>query len=268
MVKELRKQLKTIFSQHNIDIVDADYIISYCLGVGVTELFFQKSITKKQLKQINKMVKIRLKGKPINKIIKRAYFYNLEFEIDKNVLAPRQDSELVVDVALKYINNGDNVLDLCTGSGCLAVALKKNSEINITASDISNSALKIAKKNAQSNNAEINFIQSNMFDKIKGGFNVIVSNPPYIQTEEIKLLDKEVKLYDPIIALDGGKDGLRFYKIIKENIKNYLLKDGFLILEIGDTQKSEVIEIFSNLTFIESIKDYGNKDRVLVFKNE
>lgn len=267
-LNEIRKDLKQKFIQHNIDLVDADYIISYVLNAKKTELIFIKEITKKQARKIYKIARARLKGKPLTKIVKKAYFYGLEFKVNKNVLSPRQDSENLIDTALNYIQENDNVLDLCTGSGCLSIALKKNKKIDVVASDISNKALKVARYNAQKNKAEIKFIKSNMFSKIFVKFDVIISNPPYIETSQVYQLDIEVKKYDPKLALDGGKDGLDFYKIIKENVKNYLKTNGYLILEIGENQKQKIIDLFNNLTFIEAVKDYGDNDRVVVFKNK
>ena len=171
-------------------------------------------------------------------------------------------------MALKYIkeNNYKNALDLCTGSGCLAISTKLNCNIDITATDISTKALKVAKENAKKHNADINFIRSNMFEKIEGTFDIIISNPPYIDTDEIQDLDDEVKNNDPYIALDGGEMGLKFYNIIHDNLRKYLNDNGLIIMEIGEDQKDLIISLFNDFNLVESLKDLSGNDRVLVFK--
>ena len=238
-LNDVRKSLKTEFENNNIDSIDADFIIAEVLNVSHTELNLIDEISDSQFQSIQDFAKERLQGKPIDKIFKKRYFYGLEFVVDENVLTPRSDSEILVEKALKIIkeNNLKSVLDLCTGSGCLAIAVKKNANVDVTASDISTKALKIAKLNAKNLQAEINFIHSDMFDKIENKFDLIISNPPYIASDDIDELDLEVKDHDPRIALDGGELGLKFYNIIHNNAKKHLNENGYLILEIGDEQK-------------------------------
>lgn len=268
-LNDVRKSLKTEFENNNIDSIDADFIIAEVLNVSHTELNLIDEISNSQFQSIQDFAKERLQGKPIDKIFKKRYFYGLEFVVDENVLTPRSDSEILVEKALKIIkeNNLKSVLDLCTGSGCLAIAVKKNANVDVTASDISTKALKIAKLNAKNLQAEINFIHSDMFDKIENKFDLIISNPPYIASDDIDELDLEVKDHDPRIALDGGELGLKFYNIIHNNAKKHLNENGYLILEIGDEQKYLVTSLFTDFNFIECVKDYGGNDRVLVFKN-
>lgn len=227
-----------------------------------------------------------INGKPLQYITKKQYFMGEEFYVDENVLIPQPDTEVLVEQTLKVIEDNINekkdtikILDLCTGSGAIAISilkqlqkirqLKKNNsaefEIEMYASDISNQALEVAKRNEIRILKEnrIKFIQSNMFDKIKiKDFDIIVSNPPYIKTEEIKLLSKDVQ-NEPKIALDGGEDGIKFYNIINENIKEYLKENGFLLMEIGYDQKEKVQKIFKNS---ECIKDYSGNDRVIIWR--
>lgn len=268
-LKDVRKSLKTEFKNNNIDSVDADFIIAEVLNVSHTELNLIDEISDSQFQSIQDFAKERLQGKPIDKIFKKKYFYGLEFAVDENVLSPRSDSEILVEKALKIIkeNNLNSVLDLCTGSGSIAIAVKKNADVDVTASDVSTKALKIAKQNAKNLQAEINFIHSDMFDKIVNKFDLIISNPPYIASNEIINLDMEVKNYDPRIALDGGELGMKFYNIIHDNAKKHLNKNGYLILEIGDEQRKLVTSLFTDFDFIECVKDYGGNDRVLVLKN-
>ena len=264
----VRKVAKNRLKLAGIDERDADYIIAYELNIPVTEIPFSiQDLSKKQYKSIIKKVKLRCKRKPITKIFGKAYFCGLEFKVNKHVLSPRFDTEVLVDEALKYIKPNDRVLDLCTGSGCIAVSIAKSVDTYVEGCDISKKALNVAKQNVKKHNVKVDMYQSDMFSNIQGKFNVIVSNPPYIETKVAINLDKEVTEYDPMLALDGGNDGLDYYRTIAGNIKNYLLDDGVLLLEIGYDQGESVSALFKDIAKdIEVIKDYGNNDRVVVVK--
>ena len=223
-------------------------------------------------KQYLEEIKILKKGVPIEHITHQKEFMKLSFFVDKNVLIPRQDTEILVEEVIKIAKkiNARKVLDLCTGSGAIAVSLAKYlPQAEITAIDISNEALKIAKKNAISNNVEnqITFISSDMFTNLnEEKFDIIVSNPPYIKTNVIKNLDIQVQ-NEPYIALDGGKDGLDFYKKIINESYQYLKYNGYLCLEIGFDQKIDVIELIENtesFTGTYSKKDLFDNDRIIV----
>ena len=267
-ISELRKELKSKFVENNIDAVDADFISAEVLGVSRTELVLIDEITEEQVAEINEKAEMRLNNVPVEKIFKRSYFYGLEFKVDDNVLSPRPESEMLVENAIKYINeNGyKTALDLCTGSGCLAISVKKNCDIEMTATDISQKALTIAKQNAKTNEVNINFIRSNMFEKIEGTFDIIISNPPYIDSDEVKLLDAEVVEHDPHIALDGGAMGLKFYNIIHDNLRKKLNDGGMLIMEIGEDQKELIISLFNDFNFVDCLQDYSGNDRVVILK--
>lgn len=207
-------------------------------------------------------------GKPIQYITCKQEFMGLNFYVNENVLIPQPDTEILVEEALKIIKENEikSVLDICTGSSCIAVSIKsKTSKVCVTASDISEKALEIAKKNAVNNNVSIDFILSNMFEKINSKFDLIVSNPPYIENDVIKTLPKEVQ-NEPYIALSGGEDGLDFYRIIGKNAKNYLNAHGYVAVEIGYNQKEKVIKIFEDEGYKEiySKKDYSGNDRIVV----
>ena len=264
---ELRKNLKLLFDQHEIEVVDADFIVAEVLNVKRTDLALIEEITDKQLNLINKAVEKRLRNMPIEKIFKKAYFYGLEFKVDENVLSPRPETELLVEKAINYIqkNGYCDVLDLCTGSGCLAITIKKNTNSNVTASDVSVKALEIAKFNAKKHSADIDFVESDMFEKINKKFDLIITNPPYIDTDEVKELDKEVKYYDPLLALDGGDMGLKFYNIIHNNLRNYLNDGGMIIMEIGEGQKDILISMFNDFNLVEAVEDLAGNDRILIF---
>ena len=223
-------------------------------------------------KQYLEEIKILKKGVPIEHITHQKEFMKLSFFVDKNVLIPRQDTEILVEEVIKIAKkvNARKVLDLCTGSGAIAVSLAKYlPQAEITAIDISNEALKIAKKNAISNNVEnqITFISSDMFTNLnEEKFDIIVSNPPYIKTNVIKNLDIQVQ-NEPYIALDGGKDGFDFYKKIINESYQYLKYNGYLCLEIGFDQKIDVIELIENtesFTGTYSKKDLFDNDRIIV----
>lgn len=263
----VRKIMKNRLALAEIDEVEADYILSYELNIPITEVKFSTmDLSKNQYNSVIKKLKQRCKHKPITKIFGKAYFYGEEFVVNKHVLSPRFDTELLVDKAIDYIKPNDRVLDLCTGSGCIAVSIAKNTEAYVEACDISKKALKIAKKNVKKHNVKVDVYQSNMFEKVQGKFNVIISNPPYIEKDVIDTLDKEVKDYDPLLALDGGKDGLDFYREILNNIKQYLLDGGVLLMEIGYNQAEAVKEIFKHTNDVEIIKDYNGNDRVVIVK--
>lgn len=198
----------------------------------------------------------------------------LSFFVDENVLIPQPDTEILVEEAIKYANQikeNVEILDMCTGSGCIGVALAKHvKNAKVTLVDISTKALEVAKKNAKENEVKekVNFIQSDMFENIKSKFDVIVSNPPYIKTKVINELDLQVQ-NEPHLALDGGENGLKFYEILINEAPKYLKENGKIFLEIGYDQKKEVEELARNSKFykeIETVKDLANNDRVIELK--
>lgn len=210
-------------------------------------------------------------GYPIQYITHHQEFMKIDFFVDENVLIPQPDTEILVEETIKKCSNKSDIkiLDLCTGSGDIAVSLAKNIEKSIiTASDISDKALEIARKNAIDNDVKIELIHSNLFEKIDKKFNIIVSNPPYIESKTIESLSENVKC-EPMIALDGGEDGLYFYRKIAIEAPEFLEKNGYLIMEIGFNQKESVINILKETKKyedIEAIKDLAGNDRVICAK--
>ena len=218
-----------------------------------------------------KNVKRLILGEPLQYITGIQEFMKLNFLVAKDVLIPRPDTEILVEEVIRKAENISNpvILDLCTGSGAIAVSLAKYiKNVHICAVDISSKALEIAKKNAELNGVKnnIEFIESNLFDKIKERkFDIIVSNPPYIETETIKTLSKDVQS-EPKIALDGGKDGLDFYRKIADSGSKYLNRQGYICLEIGYNQRIAVRQILENkkrYVNINCIKDLCGNDRVI-----
>ena len=233
----------------------------------------EESIYNEFIENINKIVK----GVPLQYITNKQEFMNLEFYVDENVLIPQPDTEVLVESVLEICNNiKENtkikILDLCTGSGAIAIALnhelnKRNINTEIIASDISDNALKVAKKNNVKNNTKVKFIHSDLFENIKDNdFDIIVSNPPYIKKDVIPTLSEQVR-NEPIIALDGGNDGLDFYKKIIEQARKYIKNEGYLCLEIGYDQKIEVLTLlnkFEEYRKTKTIKDLSNNDRCII----
>ena len=211
-----------------------------------------------------------LEGIPIQYINNKAYFMGLEFYVDENVLIPRFETEILVEEMIKIIKKDSllKILDLCTGSGAIAISLKKYlNNIEIMASDISDKALMVAKKNASKIGVDVKFIESDLFNNINGKFDLIVSNPPYIKKSVIPSLDKQVR-NEPILALDGGKDGLDFYRKISYEAKKFLNNNGYLCFEIGYDQRKDVEDILLQNGYINiySKKDYGGNDRIIICK--
>ncbi len=208
---------------------------------------------------------------PLQYITKNQEFMGLDFYVDENVLIPQPDTEILVEEVINICKNIDvlNILDLCTGSGAIGISLAKYlKDIKLTMTDISDKALEVAKRNAENNDVQEKclILKSDMFEKIDGKFDVIVSNPPYIEKEVIITLEKEVQ-NEPILALDGGIDGLDFYKIIANSAYKYLNDKGILVVEIGYNQKEEVMKLLNETNKYEKIyakKDLSGNDRVIV----
>lgn len=274
-LKEILKYGKEELIKNNIEDASiiakelAEYIfkVTRAQMIANNDMEFSKDQTDNYINSIKKIST----GIPIQYITNNQEFMNLNFYVDENVLIPQPDTEtLVEEVINEYKEKKCEILDLCTGSGAIAISLAKYiNESNIVASDISMKALQIAKLNAEKNlvRKKIEFIESDMFNKIyKEDFDIIVSNPPYIKTKVIEKLDRQVK-NEPYIALDGGADGLKFYKIIIENAYKYIKNEGKVFLEIGYDQKNELINLFKENNHYENIyskKDLGGNDRIIV----
>ncbi len=227
-----------------------------------------KDLEAKYLSRIEK----RKEHIPLQYIINKQNFYGLDFYVDESVLIPRYDTENIVDRIVKDCKENKclSVLDLCTGSGCIAVSLKKSGFEKVYAADISDKALAVAKHNAKLNNADIIFLQSDLYENFPKEirFDIIVSNPPYISTDEIARIEKQVRDFEPKLALDGGRDGLDFYKKIINLSKNFLNNKGRLYLEIGYDQSKDVVDLAKKEGYdnIVIIKDLSGRDRGISMK--
>lgn len=234
------------------------------LHLNRSDMLLLKEFTNKQAKILKNAVKQRCNHVPLQLIVGRSSFMGLTILENKETLTPRPETELLASIIIdEYKNTKAQILDMCSGSGCIGIALGKNGH-NVTCVDVNNKALKSTKKNAQLNKVKVNLIKSDMFTKVKGTFDIIVSNPPYIPTKEIFNLQPEVKNYDPIIALDGGVDGFHFYKVISDQAHNYLKPNGVLYLECGKDQAQTIKKLLSkNFKNITIIKDYNSIERFI-----
>ncbi len=228
---------------------DRDWIMAEVLNIPRSEVANLKFVWSNDFEKMLALAKERSTGKPLQQVFGYTDFYGMKINVNSDVLCPRPETEYLVEEVSRLIkqDNLQAVLDLCTGSGAIALVVKRdNPNVAVTASDISEKALMVAKQNAEQNNLHVDFVASNLFDNINGEFDLIVSNPPYIKTDVIGMLDPEVRFFEPTIALDGGMDGLDFYRKIVENAKNHLKIGGILAFEIGFDQKESVTEILTN----------------------
>ena len=212
------------------------------------------------------LIKKRAERVPLQYITGEQEFMGMTFHVNSNVLIPRQDTETLVEEALKVVKPGMKVLDMCTGSGCVLISILKN--VHGTGGygyDISKQAINVAKENARLNDVPVLFEHSDLFDNVTGTFDVIVSNPPYICTDEIAKLMPEVRDFEPMEALDGKEDGLYFYRKIIGQCKQYLNPEGHLLFEIGYDQGQKVSALMREIGFhdVQVIKDLARKDRVV-----
>lgn len=264
---ELLANTKKRFADNGIDGEEAEWIFSLLLNIPKSAVNTEEHILKvSQSKEILKVADERLTGRPLWYVMGDADFCGYKIKVDERVLIPRPETEELARQVVSAAEEGDNILDLCTGSGAVAIAVYKELEksrrkVSVTASDISESALALAKENAEANDAEINFVQSDLFARIRGRYNIIVSNPPYIPTGDIEGLQREVKDFEPRLALDGGADGLDYYRRIAEEAGKYLVRGGVLVMEVGMGEAEDVVKLFKYCDYAMILKDMQGVDR-------
>lgn len=244
---------------------EADWIFVHVLKVSRGKLTQIKAISPEDYDKIIGLAKKRAEGTPLQYVLGETEFCGYKIKVTKDVLIPRSDTESVAEKAWSLLSEKNSALDLCTGSGCIAIAVQKRSGCKMWASDISPAALSVARQNAEANGAEITFVQSDMFSSIEGSFDLIVCNPPYIKWAEIERLESVVKDYEPRSALDGGEDGLKFYRIIADQARRFLNPGGRLVLEVGDGQAEQVEAVFRQYAGYEDIavyKDLSGNERI------
>lgn len=255
--------------------LDVKILLSYLLNIDSKELimYFNQHIEQKFINTFNQLLKRRLNREPIANIVNKKSFWSYDFFVNENVLTPRNDSEILIEAVLSNYNNmqkGLKILDLGTGSGCLILSLlKMYKNASGLAVDISEKALKVAKQNAE--NLKINnikFLKNNWNDNIEDKFDIIISNPPYIPTKEIKELEPEVNKFNPILALDGGEDGLNCYRYLAKSLDKNLKENTKIFLEIGKNQEKDIEKIFNENGYklLKMYKDLAEINRILCFK--
>lgn len=276
-IEELLKEGKIKLTENKIEDANliARVLLEFVLKIDRNELIKKQlqEVEKEKKKEYKQKIEQILQGIPLQYITNSQEFMKLNFFVNENVLIPQPDTEILVEEVIKIAQseNKIKILDICTGSGCIGVSLAyylKNAKI--TMSDISKNAIEIAKKNAKENKVleKTKFIKSDLFENIEEKFDIIVSNPPYIETDVIKNLSKQVQ-NEPKIALDGGEDGLLFYRKLINEAPNFLNDNGYLCMEIGYNQKEKVIELAEQeetFSKIEAIKDLSRNDRVIICK--
>ena len=254
--------------------IDAWILLEFVTDVSRTMYFVnpKQKMTDKQKEQYLYYIEKRAERIPLQHLTKVQEFMGFPFEVNENVLIPRQDTEVLVETVLEDLEEHNKILDMCTGSGCILISILKmmqNDKCEDTiwgvGVDVSKKALEVAERNNRKLQTDAVFIESDMFENVEGLYHVIVSNPPYIRTSDIEELENEVKLHDPMLALDGKEDGLYFYRIIVNESRKYLKKGGKLYFEIGYDQAQDVKKLmedagFSNITVK---KDLAGLDRVV-----
>jgi release factor glutamine methyltransferase len=268
----LNKVNKIIYKNGEVTDSDGEWIVSILLNVKRSELKSNNLVVTKEINdKAIEIAKKRASGTPLWYIIGETEFYGYKIKVDKNVLIPRPETEELCYNALKEITENSTVLDMCTGSGAIAITINKQSGAVVTAVDVSENALEVARENAIINDAKVEFILSDMFSNVDKKYDFILSNPPYIKTGDLASLQEEVKR-EPSLALDGGEDGLNFYRILSENSHKFLNFSGTMFMEIGIEQEEDVIKLFlenGNYKSAEAIKDINGINRIIkVVRND
>lgn len=244
----------------------ARVIVAEALGIGLADIFVYKDVDAAVINKIEAMAQRCAAGEPAQYVTGRTYFRHLTVRVSPDVLIPRQETELVVEESIGLIraNGYKCALDVCTGSGCIAVSLQTETGIQADACDLSEKALGMANKNARINNADVRFFLSDMFGSVTDAYDIIVSNPPYVSDSEYETLETGVRLFEPRMALAAG-DGLKFYRIFAKEAGQYLNKGGTLVLEIGAEQGKDVTKLLEAGGFysVTCKKDYAGRDRII-----
>lgn len=276
-IKQALEEAKNILKSNNFEDsnIIAKELLSYVLKKDKVYLTINldSDLTDIECAEFTKYIKQIIEGKPLQYIMQKQEFMGMDFFVNEDVLIPQPDTEILVetvlDICKKYGEQSLRILDLCTGSGAIAISLSKILNAQVFASDVSTKALEVAEKNNVLNNTKVEFIESNLFEQINGEkFDIIVSNPPYIKNEEIKSLSKQVQ-NEPYIALAGGEDGLDFYRKIIDEAYKHMNKNCYLCLEIGYDQKEDLIKLIKqneNYEYENCIKDLSNNDRCIIAK--
>lgn len=271
VIKEVLEEGRELLRKNNIDEREARLLLAYAMGIDFSDLIIKEFCTDEEYKNFLHYLEERISGKPYAYIVGYKEFMKLKFKVNSNVLIPREDTEILAqEVINEFAKKKDiKILDMCTGSGCIAISLAKYLDITcqVDAVDLSTGAIETARENSILNGVTVNFINSDLFENVVSKYDVIVSNPPYIKKDDIKNLQAEVKR-EPMMALDGGEDGLLFYREIALKAKGFLVDGGSLVFEIGFDEANDVSEILKENGYedITVIKDFGGNDRVIKCK--
>lgn len=255
------------------DDADIDWLLVEVTGKKRSELVSLKSLSKQEFENAQNIAQKMQDGTPLQYALGYAEFYGIRIAVNPNVLIPRPETEELVQKAIEIINQKSvdaraEVLDLCTGSGAIAVAIAKNTVANVSACDVSVGAIDVALANSLNTGVRVDFSKGDMWSAVANKrFDVIVSNPPYIPSEDVKKLDAKVKDFEPKLALDGDSDGLKFYRIIARELDSHLTNDGVLLMEFGINQSDAIREIFGEFN-VDIIKDISGLDRIAVVKRK
>lgn len=264
-VRKYTEELKAAFAEQGIDESDAEWLVSLQTGVARSELSScDTMLAPSKVRTMDAIAAERLRGRPLWYILGDTEFYGCKIKVDERVLIPRPETELLAEMAVKAAEEGDKILDLCTGSGCIAVAVAANArdkKVTVTASDISAEALEVAAENANANGVAVRFIESDLFSAVRGKFNIIVCNPPYIASDDIERLQREIREYEPHTALDGGPDGLDFYRRLAKEAPKHLVRGGTLLMECGEGQAQAIVRLFGKFDYTMISRDYGGVER-------
>ncbi len=253
---------------------NAEILLEYVLGKKRSELYLlDEEISKESLNLFKIYVKKRCMNMPVAYITGETEFMSLPFSVNEKVFIPRPETEVLVEVALEKLQRGDNVIDMGTGCGNIAVAVAKHSSCQVCACDISQEAIEIARRNAMQNGVPrlISFLKGDMFAPLSMSrkFDLVLSNPPYIRHGEIQSLPEEVRNFEPHIALDGGEDGLKFYSYLSRDAKFFLKRGGYLIAEVGFDQAEPVHRIFrKHFKSVDIARDYAGIKRILIAQKQ
>lgn len=260
-----------VLKQAGIDDAKNDAWLLLAMVCKINRTYYyvhmDEELTIEQKKEFENMLKKRAEHVPLQYITGEQDFMGLPFKVNPSVLIPRQDTETLVEEALKIVRPGMKVLDMCTGSGCILISILKNvTGVEGDGFDISKQALLVARENAKLNNVVATFERSDLFEMVTDTYDVIVSNPPYIPTDVINGLMPEVAQFEPYQALDGKEDGLHFYRRIVKECKNYLKPNGTILFEIGHDQGAAVSEMLTYAGFsdVRVVKDLAGNDRVVI----
>ena len=248
--------------------LDAWSLMEYVFEMDRAHYFLRESEEAgSQEEEYRRLISLRCGRIPLQHLTHQAWFMGLEFYVDGRVLVPRQDTEILVEEAVRRLEDGQRLLDMCTGSGCILLSiLSQKPCCKGTGVDLSADALEVARLNGRRLNITADFRQSDLFTDIGGRYEMIVSNPPYIPTGVIPTLEEEVRSYDPNLALDGGEDGLSFYRRIVEQASTRLEDGGWLLFEIGHDQGRCVRDMMENAGYgeLQVVKDLAGRDRVVL----